>query len=615
MMSDSTLNLAGAGPPKRRDGPSVCRSIRRVPIGGIDCQHLSFTDPKLSGGCSSVARVEGLRALTGREVVDVLKERYANAARQRAALLEAVWETVICDDADSLHRLTDPDEWSADEVRAALGLTRRGAQLLVNEAHAVVHRLPKLHEAMAAGQLDPGRARVFMDWTLELTDEHARQVVDALLPKCDLAAQTRMTTGQLADEVKTMAVTLDPNWAERRYEGKLEERRVIATREPEGTASLSGKHLPVERVAASKERIERLARAARRAGDKRPIDHIRADLYLGMTDGTYEGLRAEQIIAALLAAGDVEATCADVTAAMDDQGGLWKAEPEAASTAEPMPEQEPMPEPEPSWAGVHLRARLTTLLGLDRYPAELAGWGTCHAELAVQMVRQLGAAQWRYIFTCPDGYLLDTGLLRSRPSGSRKRKATCEAVVEIVVPAGLLPRLFGPDGADLQGTVAPDLLKAWDAVLADLHDKLTEPSMARLLDPRRRVPGAALRREVIAAIDTCIGAGCRAPARSADIDHLHDHSQGGDTVKENLEPMCRHDHRVKTEAGWQLRRVADTFEWTTRLGHVYLVPISPVLPKHPPPEPRSTAPPTWSKKWWESRATLPPDPDAPPPPF
>ena len=562
--------------------------------------------------------------MTGREVVDVLKERYADTARQRAALLEAVWETVICDDADSLHRLSDPDEWSADEVRAALGLTRRGAQVLVNEAHAVVHRLPRLHEAMAAGQLDQGRARVFMDWTLELTDEHARQVVEALLPKCDLAAQTRMTTGQLADEIKTMAIMLDPNWAQRRYEGKLEERRVTASREPEGTASLSGKHLPVERVAASKERIERLARAARRAGDKRAIDHIRADLYLGMTDGTYEGLSAEQIIAALLVASDVEATDADVAAAMDDQGGRFRAEPEpeADATAEPTPETEstpePMPEPEPSWAGVQLRARLTTLLGLDRYPAELAGWGTCHAELAVQMVRQLGAAQWRYIFTCPDGYLLDTGLLRSRPSGSRKRKATCEAVVEIVVPAGLLPRLFGPDGpggADLKATVAPDLLQAWDAVLADLHNKLTEPKMARLLDPRRRVPGAALRREVVATIDTCIGAGCRAPARSADIDHLHDHSKGGDTVKENLEPMCRHDHRVKTEAGWQLRRVADTFEWTTRLGHVYLVPIPPVLPTPPPPDPRTNAPPVWSKRWWESRKTHPPDPDVPPPPF
>ena len=94
--------------------------------------------------------MEGLRGLTGHQVVDVLRERYAETSRQRASLLEAVWETVLCDDADSTHRLSNPDEWSADEVRTALGLTRRAAQLLVNEAHAVVHRLPDLHDAMAS---------------------------------------------------------------------------------------------------------------------------------------------------------------------------------------------------------------------------------------------------------------------------------------------------------------------------------------------------------------------------------------------------------------------------------------------------------------------------------
>jgi hypothetical protein len=46
-------------------------------------------------------------------------------------------------------------------------------------------------------------------------------------------------------------------------------------------------------------------------------------------------------------------------------------------------------------------------------------------------------------------------------------------------------------------------------------------------------------------------------------------------------PLCRHDHRVKGEAGWQLHRVGDTFEWTTRLGHRYLVPVPPVLPDLP----------------------------------
>ncbi|MGQ0631070.1 MAG: DUF222 domain-containing protein, partial [Sporichthyaceae bacterium] len=560
--------------------------------------------------------MEGLRGLTGRAVVDELRERYAETARQRASLLEAVWETVLCDSADSTHRLTEPDEWAPDEVRAALGLTRKAANLLVGEAHAIVHRLPQLHAAMAAGELDQARARVLADWTLELADDHAHAVCAALLPRCELSAQTRLSTGQLVDQIKTMAIALDPEWARRRYEAKVAGRRVVASRDPEGTASLSGLSLPVERVAAASARIEALARSARRGGDKRPIDHIRAELFLGMTDGTYTGLTDDQILTALLTAhhredgggahqadqgqtgekGDAGDGKADQVSRADSRGTTPApsmavdsaavppsepaSEPASGSASDPVIAPAPTPVPVPSWAGVHLKVRLSTLLGLDRYPAELAGWGTCHAELATQMARELGAAQWRYTFTCPDGYLIRTGLMSTRPTGSKKRAASCAGVVEILVPAALLPRLFGPD-ADLMSSIAPDLIRAWDPVLFDLTEKLHDPKTQRLLDPRRRAPGAALRREVTTAITTCVGAGCRAPARASDVDHLHDHAKGGLTVAANLDPMCRHDHRVKTEAGWQLRRVNDTFEWTTRLGHLYLVPIPPVLPDLP----------------------------------
>jgi hypothetical protein len=535
-----------------------------------------------------------LRGLTGHQVVGVLRERYSAEARAHAEVLEAVWETARCTEPDSTRRLSDKDEWSNDEVRVALGLTRNAAARLVNEAYDAVHRLPELHDAMAAGDLDPARARTFGEWTADLAESHALSVVASLLPRCRLSEQSRLTTGQLIDRIKSMAIALDPEWARRRYEAKLEERKLVATRESEGTASLSGKHLPVERVAASSARYERLARAAKNAGDQRPINHIRADLYLGVNDGTYAGMTDDQILAALLAS----TVTFDAPVDADSNPG---ADTEPAAEAEPAPPAPEPPgspagvpafEPEKSWAGVQLRARLSTLLGLDRNPAELAGWGSCHAELAQQMVREMGAAQWRYLFTCPDGYFVSTGLLRSRPTGSKQRRVTNQGVIEIVVPIDLLPRLFGADGyGDLAATVAPDLIASWDPVLADLYDKLMEPETRRLLDPRRRFPGAALRREVLASLKTCVGSGCRAPAASSEVDHRKDHAKGGLTVEENLNPMCKHDHRVKTEAGWQLRRVEDTFEWTTRLGHVYLVPVPPVLPDPPtPPEPRPTQP-------------------------
>jgi hypothetical protein len=171
-----------------------------------------------------------LREVTGREVVDLLRERYADLARAREAVLEAVWETALRDDPGTAHRMADVDDWSTDEVRAGLGLTRKAATALVSQARDVFHRLPALHEAMARGDLDEPRARVLADWTTDLSDVHANEVVDALLPKCQLSQSTRLTTGQLVDEIKTMAIALDPNWAQRRYENAPAGRRIGGTR-------------------------------------------------------------------------------------------------------------------------------------------------------------------------------------------------------------------------------------------------------------------------------------------------------------------------------------------------------------------------------------------------
>ncbi|MFN2535018.1 MAG: hypothetical protein ABR528_07175, partial [Pseudonocardiaceae bacterium] len=75
----------------------------------------------------------------------------------------------------------------------------------------------------------------------------------------------------------------------------------------DGSANLSGYNLPVDRVAAACGRIDALAKAAKRAGDLRPIDHIRAESFLGMTDGTYAGLDNTTILELLRDQVDAEA--------------------------------------------------------------------------------------------------------------------------------------------------------------------------------------------------------------------------------------------------------------------------------------------------------------------
>jgi Domain of unknown function (DUF222) len=162
-------------------------------------------------------------------------------------------------------RGTVPDEFSADEVRAALVLTRRAADAQFWLAHDVVTRLPAVHAAMDAGVLDEPRARVLSEWTIGLCPEAARAVCGELLPRAP-----GLTTGQLIEQIKKLAIALDPEWARHRYEQAVAERKVVGYRNPDGSANLSGYNLPVDRVAATSGHIDALAKAAKHAGDSWP---------------------------------------------------------------------------------------------------------------------------------------------------------------------------------------------------------------------------------------------------------------------------------------------------------------------------------------------------------
>ena len=87
-------------------------------------------------------------------------------------------------------RIAVPDEFSADEIRAALMLTRRAADTQFWLAYDLVSRLPPVHAAMADGVLEEPRARVFSDWTTQLYPEQARALCDDLLPRA-----ATLTTG------------------------------------------------------------------------------------------------------------------------------------------------------------------------------------------------------------------------------------------------------------------------------------------------------------------------------------------------------------------------------------------------------------------------------------
>jgi hypothetical protein len=504
-----------------------------------------------------------------------------------------------------------PDEFSADEIRAALMLTRRAAEAQFSLAYDLITRLPAVHAAMDAGLVDEPRARVLSEWTTELSVEQARAVCDVLL-----ARVSTLITGQLIEQIKKMALAIDPGWAQRRYEQAVAERKVVGYRNPDGSANLSGYNLPVDRVAAACGHIDALAKAAKRAGDARPIDYIRADLFLGMTDGSYAGLDDATILERLRANCGHDDSAPHSTdhpshGESGDSGSGVDGATAKDRTGDPS-------RPVSRGAGSEVRVRLSTLLGFDERPGELAGWGPIHAELARDLARLMARGQWRFAITDEHGHLLGCGITQARPLGSARRSGSSREIVELQVPATELAELTNESGA----------LGGWAPVVADLaRQYLTMPRFIDA-DAARRAPGAVLRRYLQIRDRRCVMIGCRCPAR--DADHTHDHGRGGATVERNLGHACRHDHRLKHDGGWRLDQpVPGRFRWTSRLGRTYVVHLPPIIDALPDPIAREgPAPPLlipcdndlgmWDEGPPERDIESPPPPpatDGDPPPF
>ncbi|MFD4408474.1 HNH endonuclease signature motif containing protein [Streptomyces sp. NPDC058476] len=112
----------------------------------------------------------------------------------------------------------------------------------------------------------------------------------------------------------------------------------------------------------------------------------------------------------------------------------------------------------------------------------------------------------------------------------------------------------------------------WRRLVTDLGSGLLVK-----VDPTTYRPTADAERQVIARDQYCASPSCRMPAHRCDVDHVepfdHEHPEaGGLTVPENLQPLCRRHHRLKTHLpGWKVTRDPHTglARWTSPTGHTY----------------------------------------------
>ncbi|MGH3913741.1 MAG: DUF222 domain-containing protein [Pseudonocardiaceae bacterium] len=547
-----------------------------------------------------------IRALAGSDLVEVLQARARQLSHDQAQLLAVMAEIGRCDPAagpDEVIRRPEPPGGTesllpaADEIRAALAWTRNAAYREYRFAQSLAGRLPAVFTALDDGVICRSKAWLFSELCAQLTDEQAQVVCARLLPQAG-----RLTTGELAARIKKLAIALDPEWAARRYAGAVRDRDVIGYLDEEGTATVSGRRLPTDQAAAACARIEELARAAKRAGYPGRIGPLRADVYLGLLDGRWTNHTREEIITDLLARATPGDTAPDPTPDDGTSNGPTTQHPAdgdmvvdgdtvtdgdvaadgdtgAAVDGSSAPEhgdsaggaQRPAAG---ARVGVELRVGVGTLLGRNRHPGEVPGWGPVTAETARGIAAAQWAAEWRFAITDPDGRLILAGITRRRPATMPEDEPEAgppcrDGIVELHLPATLLAELAADLGAcGNWAAVITDLVVQYDAY-RDQH-VLGKPRFASTQDPGARFAGAALRRHVQVRDRYCVMIGCRCPAHQADLDHTVDHSRGGATTEANSGPLCKHDHRVKHEGGWRLcQPEPGHFVWISPLGRTY----------------------------------------------
>ncbi|WP_369372417.1 HNH endonuclease [Promicromonospora sp. Populi] len=167
-------------------------------------------------------------------------------------------------------------------------------------------------------------------------------------------------------------------------------------------------------------------------------------------------------------------------------------------------------------------------------------------------------------------------------------------VVRVTVPVSALLGLddapgelegFGPVTADLAAQIATDA--TWQRLVTDpVTGVLTDYSTTTYR------PGKVLRQAVVARDKTCMFLQCERPADWDDLDHIvpfdHDLDPSslrpgtrGQTRAENLHPLCRRHHLLKTHAGWGVVRDPATgvTTWTTPAGRNHVRPPT-VLDTH-----------------------------------
>ena len=298
--------------------------------------------------------------LSGTDRVHLLRAQQRMASFFRAAMYRTMVSIVevLGDAAD-----VETCELAAAEIRAALRLTRRTADVELSFALDLTRRMPQVLRAFGDGAIDLARARAIVAETAHLSNGGAGRVADAVIGEAPC-----LTTGQLRVRIRELCAEVDAADAERRYRRRHADRRVVVEATPDGTAHLHAFDLAPHDAQAIATHIHRTARATTGDCTGRTMDQRRADAFVDL-----------------------------------------------CRTARPH-----APAEVSGRGSVDIVVDVRTLAGLTDRPGDLGGYGPVVAEVARTVaVEQIGG-RWSYTLTDGD-HVIGTGPLRRRPPASLRR--------------------------------------------------------------------------------------------------------------------------------------------------------------------------------------------------
>lgn len=161
---------------------------------------------------------------------------------------------------------------------------------------------------------------------------------------------------------------------------------------------------------------------------------------------------------------------------------------------------------------------------------------------------------------------------------SHRRKQQRGLTLYVHVSAEDLATGAGVARVEGWGPVALDVVRAWVG-RADLHIRPVIDVAERVSVDAYEIP-ERLREQILLRDPVCVFPWCGSRSHRRDIDHIVPYDTGpsggggppGQTNSENLAPLCRFHHRLKTHGGWTYRRDGTgDFHWVSPAGRRYTV--------------------------------------------